>query len=142
MYKGVSTLLRLPCGLTEPVPFRCGTIQGDSWSMTLFSIFLSPLLKCLDAGSAGYAPGCLKAKLAALGFVDDVAIATTSSVGGQRQMDKISRFCKWSGMKLNAKKCAHTALRRTPASGEITIDGVNVPVLGPDETNTWASTRA
>lgn len=68
MYTGASTRLRILGRKTEPVPFRCGTIQGDVLSPVLFNIFLNTLLRWLDIGSAGYVPGSIVAKLAACGY--------------------------------------------------------------------------
>jgi hypothetical protein len=41
-------------GNTAPLPIYRGTLQGDTLSTFLFTIFMKPLLRWLAVGSKGY----------------------------------------------------------------------------------------
>ena len=85
IYAGATTTISVPAGTTAPIPIHRGTIQGDVLSPFLFSIYIEPLLRWLQAGGRGYRFGCLSPaenaqhNMAALGYADD----TTMLVGGR-----------------------------------------------------------
>jgi hypothetical protein len=45
-----------PHGNTPTIPMHRGTLQGDTLSPFLFTIFVKPLLRWLSMGSRGYKP--------------------------------------------------------------------------------------
>jgi hypothetical protein len=45
-----------PYGNTPTIPIHRGTLQGDTLSPFLFTIFMEPLLRRLSIGSKGYKP--------------------------------------------------------------------------------------
>lgn len=59
LYTGTNTKVRTPFGDTDSIRIDRGTIQGDSLSPLLFIIYLEPLMRWLQAGARGYAPGPL-----------------------------------------------------------------------------------
>ncbi len=77
IYTNATTVIATPFGDTDAVHIGRGTIQGDTLSPYLFSIFIEPLLRWLQQGGRGYAPGCLAASqfpktIAALAYADDL----------------------------------------------------------------------
>ncbi len=54
LYASATTHVRVPAGMTDPIPVRLGTVQGDTLSPLLFLIFIEPLLRWLQVGGRGY----------------------------------------------------------------------------------------
>jgi hypothetical protein len=115
LYRGVTTRIKTPFGLTEPIPVKRGTLQGDSLSPTLFLLYIEPLLRWLHQGGHGYHYGCLSPQenaqhhLSSGAFADDLLIPTNSPSLLHHQAKKVTLFCNWAGLTVNAKKCAVTA---------------------------------
>ena len=72
-------------GNTAPIHIHKGTLQGDTLSLFLFTIFMEPLLRWLDVGSRGYRPSYQPRKSTTIiithddhGYVDDVSITAGS----------------------------------------------------------------
>lgn len=42
-------------------------------------------------------------------YVDDLVVLTSTPQATQIQLDKIYKFCKWTGMDLGTSKCAFTS---------------------------------
>ena len=121
IYTNACTKIATPAGVTEDIPIGRGTIQGDTLSPYLFLIFIEPLLRWLQHGGRGYAPGCLAQTqlprtIAALAYADDLKALTGTLFNMKLQAEKIERFSPWSGMEVNAKKCAATAILHGQAS--------------------------
>ena len=121
IYTNASTKISIPAGDTEDIPIHRGTIPGDTLSPYLFLIFIEPLLGWLQQGGRGYAPSCLAdsqlpKRVAALAYADDLKTLTGTLSNLKLQAEKIQRFSKWSGMEVNAKKCAGAAMLHGQAS--------------------------
>jgi hypothetical protein len=56
LYKVSHTYYMTPHGNTSPISIQRGTLQGDTLSPFLFTIFMEPLLRWLAVGSRGYCP--------------------------------------------------------------------------------------
>ena len=72
-------------GNTVPIHIHRGTLQGDTLSPFLFTIFMDSLLRWLAVGSMGYRPSYQPHKSTATiityddhGYADDVSITTGS----------------------------------------------------------------
>ena len=115
IYTNATTVIATPFGDTGAVHIGRGTIQGDTLSPYLFLIFIEPLLRWLQQGGRGYAPGCLAETqfpktIAALAYADDLNALTSSLSNLKLQAQKVERFAQWSGMEVNARKCAASAI--------------------------------
>ena len=116
-------------------------------------------MRWLHSGGRGYKHGCIPdtANLAricsALAYADDLAILTSDSNDMKRQMEKLTAYLEWSGLDVNASKCAATGvLWRDADSGLITtpldatllqrrldlrIGDKTIPFLHPDKPYTY-----
>jgi len=56
LYAASNTYYMTIHGNTTPIPIYRGTLQGDTLSPFLFTIFVEPLLRWLAVGSRGYRP--------------------------------------------------------------------------------------
>jgi hypothetical protein len=56
LYKVSGTYYMTPHGNTPTIPIHRGTLQEDTLSPFLFTIFMEPLLRWLSIGSRGYKP--------------------------------------------------------------------------------------
>ena len=115
IYTNARTRISTPNGDTHDIFVGRGTIQGDTLSPYLFLVFIEPFLRWLQHGGRGYAPGCLRGThlpktVAALAYADDLKAFTSNLSNLKLQAQKIERFSSWSGMEVNAKKCAATAI--------------------------------
>ena len=156
IYSNAVTHFATPYGDTDTIKIGRGTIQGDTLSPYLFLIFIEPLLRWLQHGGRGYAPGCLAntqlpKTIAALAYADDLKALTGSLSNLKLQAEKVARFSHWSGMEVNARKCAASAILHGQASaglvkspeadkeirarieGQIIIGKGVVPYLPPDQ---------
>ncbi len=156
IYTNATTVIATPFGDTDPISIGRGTTQGDTLSPYLFLIFIEPLLRRLQQGGRGYAPGCLvktqfPKAVAALAYADDLNALTSSLSNLKLQAHKVERFAQWSGMEVNARKCAASALLHGQAAaglvrcaddekaikyrleGQINMGNGPVPYLPPDE---------
>ncbi len=156
IYTNATTVIATPFGDTGAVHIGRGTIQGDTLSPYLFLIFIEPLLRWLQQGGRGYAPGCLAETqfpktIAALAYADDLNALTSSLSNLKLQAQKVERFAQWSGMEVNARKCAASAILHGQAAaglvkraddervikprleGKINMGNGPVPYLPPDE---------
>ena len=149
---------------TEPIPVRRGTIQGDALSPLIFIIFLEPLLRWLVVGGRGYLPSdvssnkpignttsALANMLSALAYADDLVLLTSCHRQLHLQFRKVTLFCAWAGLQLNASKCAvtgalhhyaHIGLASSPTDSQFlrsqlthrfAIDNDWVPYLPPTQ---------
>ena len=56
LYEVSNTYYMTPHGNTSLISIQRGTLQGDTLSPFLFTIFMEPLLRWLAVGSRGYCP--------------------------------------------------------------------------------------
>ncbi len=56
LYKVLGTYYMTPHASAVTIPIHIGTLQGDTLSPFLFTIFMEPLLRWLSIGSKGYKP--------------------------------------------------------------------------------------
>jgi hypothetical protein len=112
LYGVSSTEYITPYGPTSSIDINRGTLQGDTLSPFLITLFLEPFLRWLTVGSPGYRPGPRDvdptqptATYPGHGFADDLSFATGSTPNMTRQLRKLSLFSAYTGMAVNIRKC-------------------------------------
>ena len=101
-------------GKTQFIPIQRGTIQGDTLSPYLFIIFLEPLLRWLQQENNGYTFGTSKVKISSAAYADDLATIANKLKSLQIQLNKLDKFCEWTGTDLGIPKCAVTGCPKNP----------------------------
>ena len=128
LYAASSTAYITPHGLTPQIPIHRGTLQGDTLSPFLFTLFLEPLMRWLQSGGRGYTPTCTaqcEGEFAITydehGYADDISITTGSLADLKIQLRKLHLFSQYTGLQLEIPKCEVTGAlwdRGNPASKE------------------------
>jgi hypothetical protein len=95
-------------GKTKPIAITRGTIQDNTLSPYLFIIFLEPLLRWLDQDQLGYTFKTSFLTISSAAYADDLAVLFRNIKDIQTQLNKIDKYCIWSGMDLGINKCAIT----------------------------------
>jgi hypothetical protein len=102
-------------GNTAPLPMYRGTLQGDTLSPSLFTIFMEPLLRWLAVGSRGYRSSYQPHKPISTiityddhGYADDVSITAGSIQDLKIQLAKLHLFSRYTGLRLETSKCGAT----------------------------------
>jgi hypothetical protein len=115
---GVSSIdYIIPYGSTPSIDINRGTLQGDTLSPFMLTLFLEPFLRWLMVGSRGYNPGVPTtnadpseptATYPGHGFADDLSLATGSPLNMFIQLRKLSLFITYTCMIVNIRKCCTT----------------------------------
>ncbi len=112
LYSASNTYYMTIHGNTVPLPIYRGTLQGDTLSPFLFTIFMEPILRWLAVGSRGYQPSYQPHKLTSTiityndhGYADDVNIITGSNQDLKIQLMKLHLFSQYTGLQLETSKC-------------------------------------
>jgi hypothetical protein len=117
LYGVPSTDYTTPHGPTPSTDINRGTLQGDTLSPFIFTLFLEPFLRWLKVGSRGYRPGPPAtnvdptkptATYPGYGFADDLSLATGLTPNMAIQLRKLSLFSAYTGMTVNIRKCCIT----------------------------------
>jgi hypothetical protein len=117
LYGVSSTEYITPYGPTPCIDINRGTLQGNTLSPVLFSLFLEPFLRWLTVGSRGYRPGPLATNVDVTeptatypghGFADDLSLATCSTPNISIQLRKLSLFSAYPCMAVNIRNCCIT----------------------------------
>ena len=117
LYLASNTYYMTPHGNTADIPIRRGTLQGDTLSPFLFTLFPEPLMRWLKVGSRGYQPACsttstgdgeMHVTYDEHGYADDISITTGTLHDMQIQLHKLHLFSKYTGLQLEISKCEVT----------------------------------
>jgi hypothetical protein len=115
LYSASNTYYMTIHGNTTPIPIYRGTLQGDTLSPFLFTIFIEPLLRWYVLGSRGYKPTYHPHKLTSTiityddhGYADDVSITAGSIHDLKIQLRKLHVFNQYTGLQLETSKCEAT----------------------------------
>jgi hypothetical protein len=117
LYRGATSRVQWATTTTTPIPIHRGTMQGDSLSPFLFLLYLEPLLSWLHTGGRGYKFGCIKDTplrninhLSSTAYADDLSIITNNLSDIHIQAAKLSAFCTWAHLPINAIKTIVTGI--------------------------------
>jgi hypothetical protein len=135
-------------GKIQPIHIQQGIIQGDTLSSYLFIIFIEPLLRWLHRGSNGYSFKTSDTTFSSTAYADDLVALTHTLPSIQIQLDRLDKFCTWSGMFLGISKCAITGCpnksKLNPPNFKtfVTTHNINyrhqpIPILNQDEPYTY-----
>ncbi len=102
-------------GNTDLIQILKGTLQGDTLSPFLLTIFMEPLLRWLAIGSRGYRPSYQPHKSTSTiityddhGYADDISITAGSIHNLKIQLKKLHLFSQYTGLQLETTKCEAT----------------------------------
>jgi hypothetical protein len=117
LYGVSSTDYLTPYGPTPSIDINRGTLQVDTLTPFLITLFLEPFLRLLTVGSRRYCPAPPAtnvdpsnptATIPRHGFADDLSIATGSTPNMSTQLRQLSHFSAYTCMTVNIRKCCIT----------------------------------
>ena len=141
LYSSSKTYYMTPHGNTQPIDIDRGTLQGDTLSPFLFTLFLEPLMRWLNMGGRGYVPtssstdtsqpnsAAAHVSYGLHGYADDLSITTDNIHDLQIQLRKIYLFSKYTGLELELSKCEITGAqwsKGNPASPQNLLSLQNI----------------
>ena len=98
---------------SDCVKSTTGVMQGCTLSPTLFSIFINDVVEYLSSDTRGHhCPLLLDTPVECLLYADDLALISESSVGLQRQLDRLHTYCERWGLEVNRSKTEVMVFRR------------------------------
>jgi hypothetical protein len=115
VYDGCETILSLNSGVSKPISWTSGTVQGCPLSPVPFNICLEPLLRALerpefaDLGfpieiqDEGKEDITIRVNTAA--YADDLILFSDHGDGINAYLELLAKYCNYTGMKVNVKKC-------------------------------------
>jgi hypothetical protein len=115
VYDGCETVLSLTSGVSKPIQWTSGTVQGCPLSPVLFNICLEPLLRALDRPDMvakgfpisvqvdGKPDEEIRVNTAA--YADDLILYSDHGDGIREYLDLLAKYCSYTGMQVNVKKC-------------------------------------
>ena len=103
LYASSNTCYMTIHGNNTPIPIYRGTLQGDTLSPFLFTIFVKPLLRWLSVGSRGYRPTYQPHKPSSAiltyddhGYADDINITAGTIADLKIQIGKLHLFSSYT----------------------------------------------
>ena len=112
LYSASNTYYMTIYGNTVPLSIYRGTLQGDTLSPFLFTIFIEPLLRWLVVGNRGYKPTYQPHKSTSTiiiyddhGYAVDVSITAGSIQDLKINLKKLHLFSQYTGLQLETSKC-------------------------------------
>ena len=115
LYSASNTYYMTIHGNTIPLSIYRGTLEGDTLSPFLFTIFIEPLLRWLVVGRRGYKPSYQPHKSTSTiiayddhGYADDIGITAGSIQNLKIQLKELHYFSQYTGLELETSKCVAT----------------------------------
>ncbi|XP_023219816.1 uncharacterized protein LOC111621798 [Centruroides sculpturatus] len=122
-------------GFTEDIPILSGVKQGCPLSPLVFNIVVETAIRSVRNLDNGYS--LLGEKVSVIAYADDLALISHTKEGLQQQLDAISEWANWAGMRFKPSKCATLSVIGTQRTAKNTIFNLQdsqLPSLNPDDT--------
>ena len=107
-YRGATTQVRTPQGLTEAIELIAGVLQGDTLAPTLFNLVINAIMREIegvndpDVGICfGPTRGHLHVRLKHLEFVDDIVLLSRTAAAAEKLLRKLVVSAQKYGLKVN-----------------------------------------
>jgi hypothetical protein len=114
LYGVSSTDYITPYGSTPSIDINRGTLQGDTLSPFLFTLFLEPFLRWLTVGSKGHRPGAPTTNVRTHSYLPRPRLRRRPQPRHEPtpnmsiQLRKLSLFSAYTGMTVNIQNCCIT----------------------------------
>ena len=141
-YRGATTVVRTPQGITEPIPVEAGVKQGCPLSPILFNLSIELILRMVKKKASKLKSGaCVYhgSTISCLAYADDLVIIARSRHALQKLLDEASDGATIRGFSYRPDKCASISLvtdgKRTVRTevNEFLVQGTRVPALENEE---------
>ena len=104
MYSKIAFSVKIDAySVTDPIPSSQGVLQGCLLSPLLFSLFINDIIEFLDIEYI-HAPTINGVKIHALLYADDLVLLSSTKVGLQHLINRLSQYCKLWLMQVNVSK--------------------------------------
>jgi hypothetical protein len=117
IYEGATTVISVPTGVTGPINWKSGTVQGCPLSPTLFNICLESFLRLLERPEfkdLGFEvrnrSGEVVTSVNVAAYADDLILFSGTRDGAQAMLDALADFCNYSGMEANVTNCVSVSI--------------------------------
>jgi hypothetical protein len=118
IYEGATTVIAVPTGVTGPINWKSGTVQGCPLSPTLFNICLESFLRLLERPefkNYGFEVRDRQGlnvitSVNVAAYADDLILFSGTRDGAQAMLDALADFCNYSGMEVNVNKCVSVSI--------------------------------
>jgi hypothetical protein len=125
IYEGAATVISVPTGVSQPIRWKSGTVQGCPLSPTLFNICIESFLLILEQEEGqqyGFKvtdrDGREVTSINVTAYADDLILFAETYEGSQKMLDLLADFCNYSGMEVNTRKCAAVSITWNPGKRE------------------------
>ena len=135
MYDNATSSIQINGHISTPIQIQCGVRQGCPLSMTLFALYIKPILHHLDQRLQGISARGRQNKTTVVAYADDVSVLITSEDEVKIIRDALRCYAKATGAKLNIEKSGVLAVGNwdtscnvmgIPYKEEITILGIKL----------------
>lgn len=104
LYSKATVSVKLKSGISEPIRFTKGVMQGEVLSPFMFSLFIADFEEFLRSrGVRGVAIDHIT-KIVLLAYADDIAISADSLMDMRKILTYLKEYCELNGLEVNLKK--------------------------------------
>jgi hypothetical protein len=104
MYQDIKFCVKCENQRSSCAPQTKGLRQGRALSPCLFNIFINDIIDYVDKEEM-HSPVIQELKTPGLLFADDLAVASFTSHGLQKKIERVDYYCKDRNLRCNVSKC-------------------------------------